>query len=1309
MGNVLQRALWLALILGPAAGCTVEDEINHEEAIPDNATRKSDLSGDWIFNQTTVGLAPQSTFSFEGESNWVLTSKIRWEIQEDYLVGYESFEKAPGVDADAAQGTDPEQEGPVTGYVAPGTRCFEAASGRELDCVPNPATGERGHAGEPNVVCRDPQGQEVACFPYRGQILAIYSITRHFNQRTEGDRVVVDMDGPWYARDYMEVDWSSNLIEDPYRHFFAFLDDIRKVDNLTLDAAGRDAFHVRWGAGGEMVGFDFVNRLMIEPNYSIAEGDYQKYHECLFGTDCGPGELRLRTAYRKVDRTLDFEPRPYDNEDFERFPLFRSTRVGYDPYRGAQVANRSQLAQQFRIWKAAFERDADGAIARDEAGEPIRIPYAEREVAPIVFHLSGDWPVELISEAEGTIADYDLVMREAVAFLRDAAPDQTEDVVLLDYNGYIKRVDATGLEDECAVLVSQGMARAGVLSDGRIACELVGFVPSMSAPFSSPERDVEWDWDETAVEAVLGDLQHHMLHYVSSVQTGGPLGYGPSTVDPETGEVLSATPCLYGTALDEYATFALDSINLHNGRVRVEDFVAGYPVPTSDVTDASSPNAFTTPFDPSRFLRSLPADALARPRTDFAEAVLGEAGMARLELMRLLGPEAVRSDGASEELLAKAVSATPGLAAHAEEVSFRDSATIGQARLSAALSHNVTLAEFYDEAIAGEAARYKDRPAQDLLPGGPVWQELRRSMARNVLVHEVGHTFALRHNFRGSHDALNYPDEYWELRRENIQPAAELQTIEDMVAMSERTRSQLDGGMDAYAGSSVMEYTARFNQGPRSLGRFDRAAILYNYADAAEVFEVDPSTVDPDLRADMTQQVLSKAPSFPTVVSTRHYTQLPYLLGASLDEGLDVMKHRRLVDWAELRAMLESDDPDAPIPVPYETCSDDTLGAVEACLHFDSGADDLEIVRDAARRYELDYFFSHFRRDRVAMRSPSDQQTRVMTRYFAPMRNVYQFGADRWLNGYGDLTTLRDAMWLAGSAVAVNELYRILRAPEYGGYESRDGGDHCSHVSYEMDGSMTVPIGPGRRLESIYDQSTQLNLAALQELGSRYVRRAALLTLTADSMADHMPNYQDLGYGFPAVFSDYVDIELTDAYLRRGERINPRLEPDGSVRFTSIVDLADLAGIGAPTSDGCILEQADDDLERQIEVYYAAAFVRDANTLVMQNRLRVFRVGSSEQPALPAGGQLVSFVDPLSGVEYGANLVPAPWSYWQPGAGVAVVQKGREVAARLAELQVDDPVRPALEADLTRLVADAEFLRSTVKVFDAINVSGAQQ
>src|SRR5262249_7014394 len=68
-----------------------------------------------------------------------------------------------------------------------------------------------------------------------------------------------------------------------------------------------------------------------------------------------------------------------------------------------------------------------------------------------------------------------------------------------------------------------------------------------------------------------GDLRYSFLDWVARPQLQGPLGYGPSSTDPETGEIISASAYIYGAALNTYAQTAVEAVNLLNHKISIDD------------------------------------------------------------------------------------------------------------------------------------------------------------------------------------------------------------------------------------------------------------------------------------------------------------------------------------------------------------------------------------------------------------------------------------------------------------------------------------------------------------------------------------------------------------------------------------------------------------------------------------------------------------------------------------------------------------------------------------------------------------------
>lgn len=116
-----------------------------------------------------------------------------------------------------------------------------------------------------------------------------------------------------------------------------------------------------------------------------------------------------------------------------------------------------------------------------------------------------------------------------------------------------------------------------------------------------------------------------------------------------------------------------------------------------------------------------------------------------------------------------------------------------------------------------------------------------------VIIHEMGHSIGLRHNFVSSSDAYNYRSQYWQLRTKNGTVDTECTDLstdgESCIGpryFDPITDNEKKNLLWMFMQSSVMDYAGEITQDLIGLGAYDFAAARMFYGDAVAVY-ADPS------------------------------------------------------------------------------------------------------------------------------------------------------------------------------------------------------------------------------------------------------------------------------------------------------------------------------------------------------------------------------------------------------------------------------------------------------------------------------------
>lgn len=768
--------------------------------------------------------------------------------------------------------------------------------------------------------------------------------------------------------------------------------------------------------------------------------------------DCASAQIDIRTSFAKVGER-DYEPYHYDDRMMSRYGYFRTERYVFDEQRGAVESNRIYQINRHNIW--AQSHDADGNV----------IPVNERTAKAVPYYLNADFPVDdpdLMAAARQTMQQWSDAGKRGV----EAATGKTSPEVFV-------------------------LCQNPVADDDHEACGERGFAPRM------------------------GDLRYSTLHWVDTETVYGLLGYGPSAVDPITGETISGKAYVYGSAVNTYASYAVDVIRFFNDELDFNTLTNGQHF-ADEVFERIAGKPGTARPDPA--LRDIPLErhmhARQRP----------ERPQVRREELKPYDADAVqrrmdraREAGATPMLMTDEVKRT--LAGRRgkkwedlpEDV--RDQLDPTRIMTPIALKRMERMraaararsADFHDMIapdIVGIVARYKGNTDYDA-----IWRAIRADIYASVAEHEVGHTVGLRHNFQGSYDALNYHDEYWRLREETLKPA---ESLADIYEQANLTDAQHEGLMRQQQYSSIMDYGYKWQNDLMGLGKYDEAAIIFGYTAGSYAttgaqcanFPVTEANINGDSCVAslpgyievfkkrrnalgeageiLTREELGFSfddPGLPSVTAQErwHYTTLALAFPSLDDFGPG---GRELMPYADYLDGKAAGGAERPVRVPHMFCSDEWEGGLLSCRVFDQGADPFELTLSKVYDYRAYYPFVNFKRDRIEFDS-WDPLFSYFWRVFLPMSDYFQ----SWYVAPFGFDPLFDRTYDLAVNTGFNLLAEVIATPPYGTYcEGTRGqlvwlddeptlqGDDAADPDCLPDSEIyRIDPGVGRRRFSTYD------------------------------------------------------------------------------------------------------------------------------------------------------------------------------------------------------------------------------------------------
>jgi hypothetical protein len=380
-----------------------------------------------------------------------------------------------------------------------------------------------------------------------------------------------------------------------------------------------------------------------------------------------------------------------------------------------------------------------------------------------------------------------------------------------------------------------------------------------------------------------GDVRFHQVNVWPVKQVSSPWGFGPSLSDPLTGEIRAASINVYNSVTDSAAQSFVDQVRWINGEISAADITSGKFVHDwvqAAIAPGASSGPLMTPEDVERRISGIAGVDLSKVDAAKIDPNLGNmvAEMARNLDKEVLPPGTIPEDrSVFEERIQRAketgVEASlmnpMWLQMAGGEQNMPYSAQLDLASPLRGMSSQTLLHEYdkLQQRLADKGQCILGAPEPTGIPAvakmmkakfppltgnpGPVaqqervkkmWDYLRFRMHYTVILHEMGHTIGLRHNFVSSYDKYAYKTQYWQLRTDSGKqktvckgPTKDGSTCIGPRYYDPLTQDEIDNSEWTWMQSTVMDYAGDITQDMIGLGIYDLAAARMFYGDVVDV------------------------------------------------------------------------------------------------------------------------------------------------------------------------------------------------------------------------------------------------------------------------------------------------------------------------------------------------------------------------------------------------------------------------------------------------------------------------------------------